>query len=136
MKKEKVKQYTTDGIKILHELFIKDDPEMPALLKEEGESADIAQRIYDMRTREGLTQKKLADLIGTTSSVISRLEDADYDGYSMKMLNRIANALGYSIHIDFQKAEKRDKDKTLHWMFNISDSIEWSMKNERCLFAA
>jgi transcriptional regulator with XRE-family HTH domain len=136
MKNEKVKQYTTDGIKILHELFIKDDPEMPALLKEEGERADIAQRIYDMRTREGITQKQLADLIGTTPSVISRLEDADYDGYSMKMLNRIAHALDYSVHIDFQKAEKRDKDKTLHWTFNISDSIEWSMKNGPCLFAA
>ena len=109
---------------------------MPALLKEEGESADIAQRIYDMRTQEGLTQKQLADLIGTTPSVISRLEDADYDGYSMKMLNRIANALDYSVHIDFQKTQKRDKDKTLNWTFSISDSIERSINNEACSFAA
>lgn len=136
MKKEKVKQYTTDGIKILHDLFIKDDPEMPALLKEEGERADIAQRIYDMRTREGLTQKQLADLIGTTPSVISRLEDADYDGYSMKMLNRIAHALDYSVHIDFQKGQKREKGKSVNWTFSISNSIEWSMKNGPCLFAA
>ena len=36
---------------------------------------------------------KLAELVNTTQSVISRLEDADYDGHSLSMLNRIAEAL-------------------------------------------
>jgi predicted transcriptional regulator len=40
-----------------------------------------------------LTQEQLAERIGTTQSVISRLEDCDYDGHSLSMLNRIAGAL-------------------------------------------
>ena len=35
-------------------------------------------------------QKKLAKLVGTTQSVIARLEDADYQGHSLNMLGRIA----------------------------------------------
>ena len=36
---------------------------------------------------ERLPQKELAELIGTTQSVISRLEDADYEGHSLSMLS-------------------------------------------------
>jgi predicted transcriptional regulator len=46
-----------------------------------------------MRTEAGLTQERLAELVGTTQSVISRLEDSDYDGHSLSMLSRIAEAL-------------------------------------------
>ena len=42
------------------------------------------------RTEAGLSQKELAEMIGTTQSVISRLEDADYEGHSLSMLSRIA----------------------------------------------
>lgn len=37
-----------------------------------------------------LSQRELAKLVGTTASVICRLEDADYDGHSLSMLIRIA----------------------------------------------
>ena len=41
--------------------------------------------------------------MGTTASVICRLEDADYEGHSLSMLNRIASALDRRIKIDFVK---------------------------------
>ncbi len=50
-------------------------------------------QIYELRQRANLSQKQLAKLIGTTQSVISRLEDADYEGHSLTMLHRIASAL-------------------------------------------
>jgi hypothetical protein len=34
-----------------------------------------------LRTAAGLTQFQLAKLIGTTASVVCRLEDADYEGH-------------------------------------------------------
>lgn len=40
-----------------------------------------------------MTQSELADRIGTTQSVISRLESDDYEGHSLSMLYRIAAAL-------------------------------------------
>ena len=59
----------------------------------------VAQIICNARTAAGLTQKELAELIGTQQSVISRLEDADYDGHSVSMLERIAEAMKMDLEI-------------------------------------
>ena len=48
-----------------------------------------------------LTQEKLADLAGTKQSVISRIEDADYYGHSLRLLRRIARALGKKLRVEF-----------------------------------
>ena len=61
--------------------------------REDRAGAEIAQLIYDARNRAGLTQKELAELIGTKQPTIARLEDADYEGHSLSMLRRIATAL-------------------------------------------
>jgi ribosome-binding protein aMBF1 (putative translation factor) len=55
---------TNDALKILATITA-DDPEMQAMLKESSLNAEIAQMIYDARTLAGLTQKQLADRIGT-----------------------------------------------------------------------
>ncbi len=93
------KQTTTNAVKILHNIFIKDDPKQLASLKEEREKLDIAGQIYDLRTQAGLSQAQLAKLVGTTQSVISRLEDADYNGHSFNMLRRIASALHCRVEV-------------------------------------
>lgn len=67
--------------------------------------ADIAQMIYDLRMRAELSQKQLAKQIQTTASVICRLENADYEGHSLSMLRRIAQALGYRVEIHFTPLE-------------------------------
>ena len=64
-------------------------------------NADVARNIYDLRTAAALSQRDLAGLIGTTASVICRLEDADYDGHSLAMLRRIAAALEKRVEIRF-----------------------------------
>ena len=84
---------TTDAVEILHRRYIGDDEERKASLQMERINADVARMIYDLRKEASLTQKELAARIGTTQSVISRLEDADYDGHSLSMLNRIAASL-------------------------------------------
>lgn len=66
----------------------------------------MAQLIYDARTKAGLTQKELAKLVGTTQSVIARLEDADYEGRSLTMLNRIAGALARRVEVRFVPVPK------------------------------
>jgi len=92
---------TTDGVEILHRRYIEGKPEMLAMLEEERANADVAQSIYDLRQDAGLTQHELADLIGTSRTVITRLEDADYDGHSLSMLRRIAAALNLKVQIEF-----------------------------------
>lgn len=76
-------------------------------LQTERVNAQIARAIVDLRQEAGLTQKELADKIGTTQSVISRLEDAEYDGHSLSMLNRIADALHKKLRVAI---EPRDPD--------------------------
>ncbi len=90
---------TTDAVKILHKIFIKDDPKRLESLKKEREKAYIAGQIYNLRTQAGLSQAQLAKLVGTTQSVISRLEDADYNGHSFNMLRRIASALHCRVEV-------------------------------------
>jgi transcriptional regulator with XRE-family HTH domain len=57
--------------------------------------------IYNARTLAGLTQQQLAELVGTKQPVIARLEDADYEGHSLAVLQRIAAALGMRVEIRF-----------------------------------
>ena len=61
----------------------------------------MARKIYDLRTKSGLSQRALAKRVGTTASVICRLEDADYEGHSLAMLNRIAAVLDKRVEIRF-----------------------------------
>ena len=62
---------------------------------------EVAHKIHHLRNQAGLSQAELARRIGTTQSVISRLEDADYEGHSLAMLNRIASALERRVEIHF-----------------------------------
>ncbi len=89
----------TDGVEILEHLFLRNDPEMRKRVDKELEKLQIGQQIYDLRTEANLTQEDLAKKIGTTGSVISRLESAEYAGHSLKMLNRIAKALGKQLDV-------------------------------------
>jgi transcriptional regulator with XRE-family HTH domain len=79
--------------------FIGEDEELREMVRQEVLNAEIGQLIYDARTKTGLTQKQLAHRLGTTQSVISRLESADYEGHSLSMLQRIAEALGQKLEL-------------------------------------
>ena len=59
----------------------------------------IALNLYKLRTDSGLTQKQLAEKLGVKQSNISRWEQVGYQGYKVKILNRIVRALGGSLNI-------------------------------------
>lgn len=103
------KKKTTDAIEIIHRRYFRGKPQMLALLEEARVNDDIARKIYDLRIAGGLTQRQLAKLVGTTASVICRLEDADYEGHSLAMLNRIAAALNKRVKIEFVAVPKGRK---------------------------
>ena len=92
---------TTDAVEILHRRYFEGKPEMLAMLEEGRANDEVARKIYELRTKAGLTQRQLAKLVGTSASVICRLEDADYEGHSLAMLNRIASALNKRVEIRF-----------------------------------
>lgn len=90
---------TTDAVKILHDRYIGNNVRRAQSVRNEREKIEIASQIYELRQQANLSQQQLARLIGTTQSVISRLEDADYRGHSLEMLRRIAQALHCRVEI-------------------------------------
>lgn len=79
--------------------MVGDDAELRRMIEEETLNAQVARQIYEARTTAGLTQRDLARLIHTTQSVISRLEDGDYEGHSLSMLRRIADVLHQRLEV-------------------------------------
>jgi ribosome-binding protein aMBF1 (putative translation factor) len=75
------------------------DAKLREAIEEHKLNAKVAETILAARERAGLTQAQLAKLIGTTQSAISRLEDADYEGHSLTMLQRIAEALDHRVEV-------------------------------------
>lgn len=89
-----------DAVSILHRRYVRGDTARETALEAERLNAKVARLLYDLRKQEGLSQTELAERVGTTQSVISRLEDADYEGHSLNMLQRIAAALGKAVIVD------------------------------------
>ncbi|WP_276796244.1 helix-turn-helix domain-containing protein [Fusobacterium gonidiaformans] len=76
------------------------DPE----LKKEYEALELEYQIkrmlIDARIKKDLTQKELAELVGTKQANISRLENGNSNP-SIKFLEKVANALGKKLQINF-----------------------------------
>lgn len=102
----KKKHKTKDAVAILDKMIGR-DAKQRALIEDEVSNLEIAQLVYDARTRAGLTQQKLAKLAGTTQPVIARLEGADYRGHSLGMLQRIAAAVGCDVELRFARRNRR-----------------------------
>jgi len=98
---------TTDAVEILHRRYYEGRPQRLAGLEKARANDQVARKIVALRTQAGLSQRQLAKLVGTTASVICRLEDAGYEGHSLAMLNRIAVALNRRVEIRFVPVERR-----------------------------
>ena len=105
MRSQKTQKRTSDALTLIEELTGKSQ-EMADLVEQEQANLDVAREIYELRIKAKLSQAELARKVGTTQSVISRLEDADYDGHSLAMLRRIASALEKRVEIRFVPSPK------------------------------
>ena len=74
---------------------------------------DLALLVREMREDAEFTQTELAKRVGTTQSVIARLEDAEYAGHSLTMLERIAAACGVGLRLRAEKKPHFDREVTL-----------------------
>jgi ribosome-binding protein aMBF1 (putative translation factor) len=104
----KAPRRTRDGLAILNEITGK-DPVLRERIADAKVDLRVAELIYETRTAAGLTQKQLADLIGSKQSAIARLEDADYEGHSLTMLSRIAAALHQTLEVRFVPRTRRER---------------------------
>jgi len=98
-------RFASKALEFAYDRYVGDDKTKAEAFEAELANADVARKIYDLRTKAGLTQSGLAKLVGTSTSVISRLEDGDYEGHSLAMLRRIASALNKRVEIHFVSVE-------------------------------
>jgi len=69
---------------------------------------DLGQLIYDLRTEAGLSQRELAERMGTTQSVISRLEEGGGARNRIDTLARVATALDRHLIVSFPEKVPSD----------------------------
>ena len=80
------------------------DPEFKKYYEEERQALKLAIKIVELRSQKGLTQQELAKLMGTSQQAISRIESGEYEGFTLKTLEKIAEATGMRVKIEFVTA--------------------------------
>lgn len=85
------------------------DPAFASRFKRAGEAWDVALQIAALRQKAGLSQKDLAKLLKTSQQQISRLESPAYEGHSLSMLRRVAEALHAHIRVILEPMETEKK---------------------------
>ena len=71
-----LKMKTFDAVEILNQK-LGNTADIREQIAKASISLQVSELIYQARTDAGLTQKQIANLIGTQQSVIARLEDSD-----------------------------------------------------------
>jgi transcriptional regulator with XRE-family HTH domain len=94
------------------DLYLEDqlkDPDFAARFKKAGQAWDVAMQLAALRTESGLSQKELANRLGTSQQQISRLESPGYEGHSLSMIRRVADALGATVLVRIEKKRRQRK---------------------------
>lgn len=104
---------------------LKEKPDLQAAYYEEKKNYYIACKIREYRKRAKLTQKKLAQLIGTKQSVVSRLENAEYTGHSLSVLKKISAVLNEPLENFLWSEHQGSNVFTLHLPQIISEAASF-----------
>jgi ribosome-binding protein aMBF1 (putative translation factor) len=98
----KKRDSVTDALEIMDRRFFAGRPKRIAALNQTRREMALGLKIRRVREDAGMTQAELAKRIGTQTSAVSRIEDADYDRHSVQTLTKVADALGMRLIIDIE----------------------------------
>lgn len=79
------------------------DPEVKAEYDKLEEEFSLASEIIQLRKDKNITQKELAEKIGTSQPAIARLESGSYNKVSLSFLRRVAEALDAKPEVHLRK---------------------------------
>jgi transcriptional regulator with XRE-family HTH domain len=85
------------------------DDEFRARFEAADRAWDVALQLAALRQARGLTQKQVADLLGTKQQAVARLENPAYTSHSLSMVRRYVEALGASMDVTIVPAETLDE---------------------------
>ena len=78
------------------------DPEIKRYYDDFGKQLEIAYEIIKLRKEKGISQRQLADKIGTSQGNIARIESGR-ENFTTETLQRIASAFGRDLQVQFVK---------------------------------
>lgn len=81
------------------------DADSRARFEAADRAREIALQLATLRRARGLTQKQVAELLGTKQQAIARLEDPAYTGHSLSMVRKYVEALGARLDVTIVPAE-------------------------------
>jgi transcriptional regulator with XRE-family HTH domain len=84
------------------------DPDFRARFEAADQAWDIALQLAALRQARGLTQKQVAEMLGTKQQAIARLENPAYTGHSLSMVRKYVEALGASLDVTVVPVEATD----------------------------
>ena len=79
------------------------DPELRKEYEAIEEQFTLAKEVIELRKEMNLTQKQLAEQIGTSQPAIARIESGSYRNLSLSLLRRLADALGAIPEVHLRK---------------------------------
>src|SRR5438067_11444340 len=98
----KRKVASAKATEILFDRFYRGRPQRIAQLKRTRQELALGRKIRELRESHGLSQAQLARALRTQAPAISRIEDADYDGHSLRILRKIADYFHQDLIVTFQ----------------------------------
>jgi len=103
MKKEKVQKAARFEDYLRKHLRTKEEKRAYA---KERKAVFLAYKITTLREDLGMTQAELAHRMNTSQQAVSRLESGDYEGFTLKTLEKLADAMGVELVLDLRKKAK------------------------------
>ncbi len=64
-------------------------------------------KIHQLRKRLKLTQAQLARRMRTQQQAIARLESGEYEGFTLKTLGKVAEAMGVELVVDLKSKRRK-----------------------------
>ena len=83
------------------------DPEVRREYESLETEFELAREVLQLRKQQNLTQKQLAERMGTSQPAVARIESGNYRNVSLAFIRRLAKALGATPEIHLRKTESK-----------------------------
>ncbi|MFH1830727.1 MAG: helix-turn-helix transcriptional regulator [Pseudomonadota bacterium] len=87
----------------------------------------LSKALKDLRIKRGMSLAKLASLVNTSVSTLSRYESG-WERFELYTLNKIATSLGYKLDIDFKENRPVRAPKTISGAIKKLQRLFWDHK--------
>src|SRR5438477_13213079 len=83
------------------------DPRFRKGYDREKRALFLSYRILSLREKLGLSQSEMARRMGTSQQAVARLESGEYEGFTLKTLEKVAEALGAELVVDLRRSVRK-----------------------------